>query len=201
MRPSAIGRIAFSTALVSGSSRPSFRNCVSAPAIERVLDRLGQRAARRALREDRNKPRMQFLEQWVRRAILAIGFARAPSLRPRRQSRVRSCRGRRCAGSPPEPRATSSPRTRRRTSCVHGPYAEHHIRLMPSEASSRSPARTQRPGWRSRRCDALDELKMLSARRQQLPFVDDPRAVGHWEMRETAAGGVEPALRDARLPS
>ncbi len=47
--------------------------------------------------------------------------------------------------------------------------------------------------------DALDEFETLSARRQRPPFVDDPRAVGHWELRETAAGNWN--LRcDARLP-
>jgi hypothetical protein len=47
--------------------------------------------------------------------------------------------------------------------------------------------------------DALDEFEMLSARRQQPPFVDDPRAVGHWELRETAAGEWNLHC-DARLP-
>jgi len=48
--------------------------------------------------------------------------------------------------------------------------------------------------------DALDALATLSARRQRPPFVDDPRAVGHWELRETATR--EWNLRcDARLPS
>lgn len=47
--------------------------------------------------------------------------------------------------------------------------------------------------------DALDAFEMLSARRQQTPFVDDPRAVGDWELRETATGKWN--LRcDARLP-
>jgi len=47
--------------------------------------------------------------------------------------------------------------------------------------------------------DALDEFEMLTARRQQLPFVDDPRAVGHWELRATAAGKWNLHC-DTRLP-
>jgi len=47
--------------------------------------------------------------------------------------------------------------------------------------------------------DALEAFEALNARRQQPQFVDDPRAVGHWELRETSAG--EWNLRcDARLP-
>lgn len=47
--------------------------------------------------------------------------------------------------------------------------------------------------------DALDAFEALSARRQHPPFVDDPRAVGQWELRETAAGQWN--LRcDARMP-
>lgn len=47
--------------------------------------------------------------------------------------------------------------------------------------------------------DALEAFEALSARRQQLPFVDDPRAVGTWALRETATGQWN--LRcDARLP-
>lgn len=48
--------------------------------------------------------------------------------------------------------------------------------------------------------DALEAFEMLSARRQESRFVNDPRAVGHWELRETSAR--EWNLRcDARLPS
>lgn len=47
--------------------------------------------------------------------------------------------------------------------------------------------------------DALDAFETLSARRQQPQFVDDPRAVGHWELRETSAGKWNLHC-DARLP-
>jgi len=47
--------------------------------------------------------------------------------------------------------------------------------------------------------DALDAFETLSARRQQSQFVDDPRAVGHWELRGTAAGRWN-LYCDARLP-
>lgn len=47
--------------------------------------------------------------------------------------------------------------------------------------------------------DALDAFETLGARRQQPQFVDDPRAVGHWELRATAAGNWN-LYCDARLP-
>ncbi len=46
---------------------------------------------------------------------------------------------------------------------------------------------------------ALMAFELLSARRQELRFVNDPRAVGHWEVRDTAPG--QWSIRcDARLP-
>ncbi len=47
--------------------------------------------------------------------------------------------------------------------------------------------------------DALEAFEALSARRQHSPFADDPRAVGHWELRETAAGKWNLHC-DARMP-
>lgn len=48
--------------------------------------------------------------------------------------------------------------------------------------------------------EALEALEALSARRQQPPFADDLRAVGHWELRETAAGKWNLHC-DARMPA
>ena len=48
--------------------------------------------------------------------------------------------------------------------------------------------------------DALEVFEALSARRQQPPFADDPRAVGHWELRATAAGKWNLHC-DARMPA
>jgi hypothetical protein len=46
---------------------------------------------------------------------------------------------------------------------------------------------------------ALMAFEVLSARRQELRFVNDPRAVGLWEVRDTAPG--QWSIRcDARLP-
>ncbi len=47
--------------------------------------------------------------------------------------------------------------------------------------------------------DALEAFEALSMRRQQPPFVDDPRAVGRWELRATAGGNWNLHC-DARLP-
>jgi len=47
--------------------------------------------------------------------------------------------------------------------------------------------------------DALEAFETLGARRQQPPFIEDPRAVGNWALRETATEQWN--LRcDARLP-
>ncbi len=46
---------------------------------------------------------------------------------------------------------------------------------------------------------ALEAFHTLSARRQLARFVDDPRAIGHWEVRDTGPG--EWNIRcDARMP-
>lgn len=47
--------------------------------------------------------------------------------------------------------------------------------------------------------DALEAFEALSARRECSPFADDPRAVGHWELRETPAGKWNLHC-DARIP-
>ena len=47
--------------------------------------------------------------------------------------------------------------------------------------------------------EALEAFEMLSARRQEPRFVDDPRAVGEWRIRDTASGKWNISC-DARLP-
>ena len=47
--------------------------------------------------------------------------------------------------------------------------------------------------------EALEAFEMLSARRQEPRFIDDPRAVGEWRIRDIASGQWNIAC-DARLP-